>query len=148
VPGPESKPPDAASASVTAAGGRPDNQDRGGDGPTADGHAWIVADGLGGHAAGELAADCAVAAVLGALADRSALRPGEIERALDRLPLRYREVLLLVSSEGLTPAEAARACGITSDALRQRLSRGRAMLERELQSTTSAGAQSAREVLI
>ena len=82
MPGPEStNPPAPVSASVTAAGGRPDNQDRCGDGPTAAGHVWIVADGLGGHAAGELAADCAVAAVLRALAERPALGPGEIERA-------------------------------------------------------------------
>jgi len=55
-----------------------------------------------------------------------------IERALGALPLRYREVLLLVAAEGLTPTEAAAACAVTPEALRQRLSRARAMLAREL----------------
>ena len=55
-----------------------------------------------------------------------------VEAALARLPVVYREVLLLVAIEGLTPAEAATICGISSDALRQRLSRGRALLARRL----------------
>jgi RNA polymerase sigma-70 factor (ECF subfamily) len=56
-----------------------------------------------------------------------------VERALAGLPATYREVLLLVGVEGLTPSEAARICGVTSEALRQRLSRARAMLARELE---------------
>src|SRR5687767_903544 len=51
-----------------------------------------------------------------------------LEEALASLPLHYREVLLLVAVEGLTTSEAATVCGISNDALRQRLSRGRAML--------------------
>jgi RNA polymerase sigma-70 factor (ECF subfamily) len=51
-----------------------------------------------------------------------------IEAALASLPLPYREVLLLVAVEGLSTSEAASVCGISNDALRQRISRGRAML--------------------
>jgi RNA polymerase sigma factor (sigma-70 family) len=51
-----------------------------------------------------------------------------IEAALASLPLPQREVLLLVGVEGLSLAEAADVCGITNVALRQRLSRARAML--------------------
>ena len=57
---------------------------------------------------------------------------GRVERALAALPSRYREVLLLVSVEGLQPVEAAVVCGVTPEALRQRLSRARAMLARAL----------------
>jgi RNA polymerase sigma-70 factor (ECF subfamily) len=51
-----------------------------------------------------------------------------LERALASLPAVHREVLLLVAVHGLTPAEAASACGITPEALRKRLSRARATL--------------------
>jgi serine/threonine protein phosphatase PrpC len=73
-----------ASASLSAAGGRPDNQDRCGEGPTGGGgRAYVVADGLGGHAAGELAAERAVAAVLASLAGEAALAPGALARAFE-----------------------------------------------------------------
>jgi len=81
---PTGGPATLASASVSAAGGRPDNQDRCGEGATgAGGRAFVVADGLGGHAAGDLAAERAVAALLGALAERAALAPGALARAFD-----------------------------------------------------------------
>jgi RNA polymerase sigma-70 factor, ECF subfamily len=51
-----------------------------------------------------------------------------IESALASLPIVYREVLLLVGVEGLRPVEAATVCGISPEALRQRLKRARAML--------------------
>lgn len=51
-----------------------------------------------------------------------------IERALSTLPPQHREVLLLVGHEGLTPTEAAGVCGVTPEALRQRLARARAAL--------------------
>jgi RNA polymerase sigma-70 factor (ECF subfamily) len=51
-----------------------------------------------------------------------------IEAALAGMPLQHREVLLLVGVEGLGLAEAAAVCGISNVALRQRLSRARAML--------------------
>jgi RNA polymerase sigma-70 factor (ECF subfamily) len=57
---------------------------------------------------------------------------GRVERAIAALPPRYREALLLVAVEGLSPADAATACAVTPEALRQRLSRARAMLAREL----------------
>jgi DNA-directed RNA polymerase specialized sigma24 family protein len=41
-------------------------------------------------------------------------------------------VLLLVICEGLKPIEAAEVCGVTPDALRQRLARARAALIRHM----------------
>ena len=61
-----------------------------------------------------------------------------IEAALAALPGRYREALLLVALEGLSPGEAARVCGITPEAMRQRLSRGRALLARRLEAQCAA----------
>lgn len=55
-----------------------------------------------------------------------------IERALAALPAQSREVLLLVGVQGLEPSEAAIVCGVTPEAVRQRLSRARAMLLRAL----------------
>lgn len=60
-----------------------------------------------------------------------------IEAALATLPAAFREVLLLVGVEGLRPAEAAVVCGISPDALRQRLSRARAMLAQRLEHSRS-----------
>jgi RNA polymerase sigma-70 factor (ECF subfamily) len=56
-----------------------------------------------------------------------------VERAIASLPRAYREVLLLVGVEGLTPAEAAVVCGLRPDALRQRLSRARVLLAERLE---------------
>jgi RNA polymerase sigma-70 factor (ECF subfamily) len=58
-----------------------------------------------------------------------------VERALARLPAGSREALLLVAIEGFSPADAAKVCGISPEAMRQRLSRARAMLARELEGT-------------
>jgi RNA polymerase sigma factor (sigma-70 family) len=55
-----------------------------------------------------------------------------VERALGALSPQHREVLLLVVSEGLPPSEAATVCGISAEALRQRLSRARTALASEL----------------
>ena len=55
-----------------------------------------------------------------------------LERALARLSPQHREVLLLVGLEGLAPIEAAGVCGVTPEALRQRLARARAALAQEL----------------
>lgn len=61
---------------------------------------------------------------------------GELERrvevALSMLQPQHREVLLLVITEGLTPGEAAVVCGISPEAMRQRLSRARAALAEQL----------------
>ena len=56
-----------------------------------------------------------------------------VEMALAELPPLSREVLLLVAHEGLTPAEAAVVCGVSPEALRQRLARARAALAEKLQ---------------
>ena len=55
-----------------------------------------------------------------------------IERALGALPVVYREALLLVVVEDLRPVEAATICGISPDAMRQRLSRARVLLAKHL----------------
>jgi RNA polymerase sigma factor (sigma-70 family) len=62
----------------------------------------------------------------------------KLELALGALPLGYREVLLLVVVEHLEPADAAAVLGLRSEALRQRLSRGRAMLAQELEAMERA----------
>lgn len=69
-----------------------------------------------------------------------------IEAALAALPAPYREVLLLVGIEGFRPIEAAEVCGISPEALRQRLSRARALLERRLETPSAARATAFREV--
>jgi RNA polymerase sigma-70 factor (ECF subfamily) len=58
-----------------------------------------------------------------------------VERVLSGLSPQHREVLLLVGHEGLTPTDAAAVCGISADALRQRLSRARAALVEQLDDT-------------
>jgi RNA polymerase sigma-70 factor (ECF subfamily) len=55
-----------------------------------------------------------------------------IEAALAELPAMYREALLLVSIEGLRPAEAAQVCGITPEAMRQRICRARSAMAQRL----------------
>lgn len=57
---------------------------------------------------------------------------GGIEAALAALPTKYREALLLVGVERMKPAEAAAVCGIAPDAFRQRLSRARTLISRQL----------------
>jgi RNA polymerase sigma-70 factor (ECF subfamily) len=69
-----------------------------------------------------------------------------LESAIASLPAWSREVLLLVAVEGLRPAEAAEVCGITPDALRQRLSRARAQLAGRLETAGVARAAILREV--
>jgi RNA polymerase sigma-70 factor (ECF subfamily) len=61
-----------------------------------------------------------------------------LEAALAQLPLSYREALLLVGVEGLRPAEAAAVCGISPEAMRQRLSRARAALAERMEATNDA----------
>jgi RNA polymerase sigma-70 factor (ECF subfamily) len=55
-----------------------------------------------------------------------------LDAALAALPAIYREALLLVAVDEMKPAEAAVVCGITPEAMRQRLSRARAMFAREI----------------
>jgi RNA polymerase sigma-70 factor, ECF subfamily len=61
-----------------------------------------------------------------------------IESALAALPVAYREVLLLVGVEGFKPVDAAAVLDISPEALRQRLSRARALLARRLETTSDA----------
>ena len=56
-----------------------------------------------------------------------------IETALARLPLRYRETLLLVAVEGFSPSEAASCLGLPPVTLRKRLQRAREKLVREME---------------
>jgi RNA polymerase sigma-70 factor (ECF subfamily) len=56
-----------------------------------------------------------------------------IERALAAMPVAAREVLLLVGVAGLDPSDAADVCGITPEALRQRLHRARETLSKALE---------------
>lgn len=62
-----------------------------------------------------------------------------VEAALAAMPAGAREVLLLVAVEGLQPSEAAEVCGVTPEALRQRLSRARALLARALEDGEVSG---------
>jgi RNA polymerase sigma-70 factor (ECF subfamily) len=66
-----------------------------------------------------------------------------IEQALAALPSASREVLLLVGVAGMDHADAADICGITPEALRQRLHRARealsTALEREAAATRALG---------
>lgn len=62
-------------------------------------------------------------------ADQSARR---LEEALSTLPPAHREAILLVAVDGLTPAQAAQAIGVSPEALRQRLARARAALNESL----------------
>jgi RNA polymerase sigma-70 factor (ECF subfamily) len=68
-----------------------------------------------------------------------------VEAALATLPVTSREALLLVWSEGLSPAEAAEVCGISAEAMRQRLSRARALLARRLEAAGRAASGLLRE---
>jgi RNA polymerase sigma-70 factor (ECF subfamily) len=70
-----------------------------------------------------------------------------LEAALAALPVASREVLLLVAIEGMRPADAAVVCGITSEAVRQRLSRARAQLARELDDAPLLQRRILREVM-
>jgi RNA polymerase sigma factor (sigma-70 family) len=55
-----------------------------------------------------------------------------VEAALAALPVTLREALLLVGVEGLQPSEAAAVCGITPEAMRQRVRRARMLLAERL----------------
>jgi RNA polymerase sigma-70 factor (ECF subfamily) len=61
-----------------------------------------------------------------------------IERALAAMPAASREVLLLVAVAGLDHSDAADICGITPEALRQRLHRARETLSKVLERDAEA----------
>src|SRR5258705_10163126 len=60
------------------------------------------------------------------------------------MPAASREVLLLVAVAGLDPSDAADICGITPEALRQRLHRARETLSKMLDRDAVDGALPAR----
>jgi RNA polymerase sigma-70 factor (ECF subfamily) len=62
-----------------------------------------------------------------------------IEQALAAMPVVSREVLLLVAVAGLDHSAAADICGITPEALRQRLHRARETLSKMLERDAAAG---------
>lgn len=66
----------------------------------------------------------------------------QVAEALGRLKPRAREVLLLVSADGLTPAQAARVLGISAAACRMRLTSARRALSKAI---GEAGARPATE---
>jgi len=70
-----------------------------------------------------------------------------VEAALATLPAIYREALLLVGGEGLTPVEAAAICNVRPEAMRQRLSRARTLLAAALEQAAEGGAVALGEVL-
>ena len=69
-----------------------------------------------------------------------------VEVALATLPGTYREVLLLVALEGMTPAEAAVICGVSPETMRQRLSRARALLAKRLEASDAGALGVLKEV--
>ena len=62
-----------------------------------------------------------------------------VERALVAMPAASREVLLLVAVAGLDHSDAADVCGITPEALRQRLHRARETLSKMLDRDATPG---------
>ena len=79
-----------------------------------------------------------------------AVEAGESDRrlaaALASLPLAYREAILLIAVEGLRHAEAAEICGVSVDTMRQRVSRGRALLARRLTEAEALGLAALKEI--
>jgi len=79
-----------------------------------------------------------------------ALENSEAQRraatVLASLPLAYREALLLVAVEGLRHSEAAEICGVTAEAMRQRVSRARALFARRLTDAEMPGLTSLNEI--
>jgi RNA polymerase sigma-70 factor, ECF subfamily len=69
-----------------------------------------------------------------------------IEAALAGLPVLYREALLLVGVQGLSITEACEVCGISPEAMRQRVSRARALLARRLESRAATKLTGLQEV--
>jgi len=69
-----------------------------------------------------------------------------IDRALAALPMSSREVLLLVGVAGLDHSDAADVCGITPEALRQRLHRAREALSKLLERDLTAAAPALGEM--
>jgi RNA polymerase sigma-70 factor (ECF subfamily) len=69
-----------------------------------------------------------------------------LDEAIAALPAMYREAILLVAFEGLKPIDAALVCGITPEAMRQRISRARALIDKHLQEAAAGPAVSLKAV--
>jgi RNA polymerase sigma-70 factor (ECF subfamily) len=69
-----------------------------------------------------------------------------IEAAIAALPVMYREALLLVGVQGLSITEACEVCGTSPEAMRQRVSRARALLARRLDEAAAPTLRRLREV--
>jgi RNA polymerase sigma-70 factor (ECF subfamily) len=69
-----------------------------------------------------------------------------LERALASLSVDAREALLLVGVEGMTPSEAAAVCGVSPEAMRQRLKRARTLLAERLDEQEPSPVARLREV--
>jgi RNA polymerase sigma-70 factor (ECF subfamily) len=69
-----------------------------------------------------------------------------LDEAIAALPAMYREAILLVAFEGLKPIDAALVCGITPEAMRQRISRARALIDKHLQEAGAGPAVSLKAV--
>jgi RNA polymerase sigma factor (sigma-70 family) len=67
----------------------------------------------------------------------ASVEAARLRAAMDTLSQRYRQVLLLAGESSLSPAEAAKAAGISPTAFRVRLSRARRALRRATQSQPS-----------
>lgn len=61
-----------------------------------------------------------------------AVEIARLEAGLQRIPLASREVLLLITVEGIDQEEVAKMLGLSYDAVRQRLSRARKQLEEQI----------------
>jgi RNA polymerase sigma factor (sigma-70 family) len=68
----------------------------------------------------------------------------EVRRALARMPVKHREVVVLCDLHGLSYAEVGIVLRITTAAVRARLHRGRHLLRQRLLRTKPGGAQTAR----
>lgn len=64
----------------------------------------------------------------------------EVRRALARIPVKHREVVVLCDLHGLSYAEVAAVLRVTTGAVRARLHRGRHLLRHRLMGTKSGGA--------
>lgn len=58
---------------------------------------------------------------------------GQVRRALHKLPLRYRELIVLCDLHGMSYADAAAVADLSTSAVRSRLHRGRQLLRRHLE---------------
>jgi RNA polymerase sigma-70 factor (ECF subfamily) len=70
----------------------------------------------------------------------------QLATAFASLPVAYREALLLVAIEGLKCADAAEICDVTAEAMRQRVSRARALLARRLSDADAPLLASLKEI--